>query len=256
MKPGLDERLRAIAPPDLWPEIERRLDRGQPRRVRSALRYAVPVAACLAILAVFAWGLVGLNRGFREGPPPPVTLTSPDGAAVAGLHANVKIVPDSEVSALLQTKGVAYGQVFAPIPGGTSVVIRLDWTKMPSAPARSTYAVVVMDESTTPAVPASVLWVFPTYKAQMGWDGRYNPIAARYPWLAPTADVCDSNGCTNPTTAQFIDPRDSGPIWIVARFPEVRAGGNQKAGPVPDPLIGVIYTDADVNLIWAKRLYG
>jgi len=255
MKPDTGERLRRISGPDLWPEIERRIEHRRPRPIRSVLRYAAPIAASLVVFAIFGWALLSLRGGFREGPTKPPALISAEGASVAGLRAHVQIVPDSKVPAALRRDGVIYGNPFAPIPGGTSVIVRLDWTKQPSAPPGSTYTVVLMNKNNLgPRTAAGPLWTWPQVPA-LGWDGRLNSVATRYPWLTPAVDVCDASGCTSWTTAAIFRPQTSGPLWIVDRWPGHDANG-LKAGPTPNPLVGVIFADANVNILWAQRVYG
>jgi hypothetical protein len=251
MRPGADARLRQVPVPDLWPDIERRIQGRRPQPVRSALRYAGPVAASLAVLALFAWALVSLNDGFRGDGPAAVALTDPNGAAIAGLHADVRIVPDEKVGDVLARDGVSYASGFGPIPGGSSVVVRLDWTPQPSAPPGSSYVIVVLDK-TGPQEPGP-LWT--SEPVTMGWDGRLDEVATRYQWLTPAVDVCDDTGCHDVTTAAFVRPQDSGPLWIVARFPD-RGPNGLRAGSEPDPLVGVIFADADVDPVWAARVYG
>ena len=133
------------------------------------------------------------------------------------------------------------------------MVVRLDWTSQPSAPPGTRYVVVVLDKNGPQAPGPGPLWT--SQPVTMGWDGRLDEVATRYPWLTPAVDVCDDMGCRDVTTAAFLRPQASGPLWIVARFPDV--GPNQlRAGPMPDPLVGVILTDGDVNTLWAERVYG
>ena len=257
MKPAIGERLRHTFGPDLWPEIERRIGQQKPQPTRTVLRYAGPIAASMFVLGVFAWAFLGLRDGFHEGPPAQPAITSSDGASVAGLRADVRVVPDAKVSATLGQEGLVYGQPFNPIPGGTSVVIRLDWATQATAPADAFYSVVVIDKNTSTAAGAGGfdgMWAYPS--ASLGWNSSLNGVASTYPWLAPVVDVCDTNGCTGSALADGVRPQAKGPEWIVATFPEQGANG-LKAGPVPNPLVGVIYADARVGTIyWAQRVYG
>jgi len=254
MNQDLGERLRGMPGPDLWPDIERRIQSRRPQPVRSALRYAGPVAASLAVLALFTWALVSLNGGFRGDGPPSVSLTDPNGAAIAGLHADVRIVPDEKVGAYLARHGVSYTNGFGPIPSGSSVVVRLDWTPQPSAPPGSSYVIVVLDKNgASSALDGGPMWT--SSGGGFGWDSSLDAAASRYPWLTPTIDVCDASGCTNNTLAAYQRPQDAGPLWIVARFPD-RGPNGLRAGSVPHPLVGVIFADADVDPVWAARVYG
>jgi hypothetical protein len=253
MKPDLGERLRGTSAPDLWPDIERRIEGRRPQPFRSALRYAGPVAASLALIAVLAWALTSLNGGLRRDGPATVALTDPDGAAVAGMHAEVRIVPDERVGAYLERHDVRYTNGFVPIPGGSSVVVRLDWTTQPSAPPGSRFVVVVLDKHGPGAAGPGPLWTSPP--VTMGWDGRLDEVATRYPWLQSAVDVCDDSGCHAVTTAAFVRAQAPGPLWIVARFPDVGVN-HLRAGSAPDPLVGVLLTDGEVNTLWAERVYG
>ena len=254
MKPAIGERLRHTFGPDLWPEIERRIGQQKPQPTRTVLRYAGPIAASMIVLGVFAWAFLGLRDGFHEGPPAQPAITSSDGASVAGLRADVRVVPDTKVPATLGREGLVYGQPFGPIPGGTSVVIRLDWATQATAPADAFYKVVVIDKNTSTAAGANGMWAFPS--ASMGSDSSLNGVASTYPWLAPVVEVCDANGCRESAVAASVWPQAKGPVWIVATFPEQGANG-LKAGPVPNPLVGVIYANASAGTIyWAQRVYG
>lgn len=255
MKPDTAERLRRISGPDLWPEIERRIEDRRPQPIRSVFRYATPIAASLVILTIFGWAFLSLRDGFREGPRRPA-LTSGAGASVAGLRAHVQVLPDSKVGAALGREGLMSGNPFASIPGGTSVIIRLDWTTQPAAPSGSSYTVVLMNKNDLgPKTAAGPMWAWPP-STTLGWSSSLSAAASRYPWLAPTVDVCSASGCTNWTEGASVLPQSTGPLWIVDRWPARDANG-LKAGPTPDPLVGVIFANQGQDQIfWAQRVYG
>ena len=84
------DNLRRIAPPDLWPEIERRLRDPLPERPRSGRRLVIVAVSSGLALALMIWALFGL-RGLNDEPavgehPPTSTATTTPSATLTGTH--------------------------------------------------------------------------------------------------------------------------------------------------------------------------
>jgi len=239
------KRLRDLPAPDLWPEIERRMVAvdAAPRR-RTTPRIA-SVAAIAAMVALAGWALFSL-RDLGDGG----STRKPGGPlAGTGLVSQIRIVDDERVPALLAQEGI-YENSFLPIRGGRSALIRVDWAPTMALPSGARYQVVVIDRASGHA--ADPLWVWPA--TTMGWSGQLGDAATRYPWLAPAAPACDDTGCTDTATAAAVDPRATGPLWIVARWPETGVNRLRPGSVEPDPFVGVIATDAGGEVLWAAPI--
>jgi hypothetical protein len=179
---------------------------------------------------------------------------SPVSVGDSGLTANAWVVPQGDVQRFITAHGGSMPNV-AMVGRETDpvVVARVDWTAMdPSVPGR--YQIVVLDPSGQDA--ATTLQTSPIDgRISIGWDGRYEALADRYPWLEATRSVEDLFGHVDSAMSVGFRPSLEGPMWILARFPSNGAIGVARRDDVP--IVGAFLTSAhDEHIWWAERLTG
>jgi hypothetical protein len=163
--------------------------------------------------------------------------------ADAGLAAEAWVVPQEEVTAFVEERG---GTVdFAVVGRGEQpvVVARVDW--VPSEPSPGTrLQVVVLDPTGQDA--ATTFWVSPSgVDVTIGWDGRYEVLADRYPWLGATRSMEDAYGNVESTMSVAFPPDGAGPLWLVAAFPRASAIGIARRND--EPIVGAFLTSDPVE---------
>ncbi len=88
-----------------------------------------------------------------------------------------------------------------------------------------------------------------------GWDGRYNEVAAKYPWLHMLASkqTPDGFGFTDSGMAVSFAPNTPGPITFTAVL-------DPSSLPVTDPsqqlTVALVFIGANDRIYWATRLAG
>jgi hypothetical protein len=173
--------------------------------------------------------------------------------ADAGLAAEAWVVPQEEVTAFVEERG---GTVdFAVVGRGEQpvVVARVDW--VPNEPSPGTrLQIVVLDPSGQNA--ATTFWVSSSdVDVSIGWDGRYEVLADRYPWLGATRSMEDAYGDVESTMSVAFPPDGAGPLWLVAAFPRASAIGIARRND--EPIVGAFLTsDPDERIWWAEQLTG
>lgn len=201
----------------------------------------------LAAIAVLAGGLVLLLHQRTEGAPP-VTF------AQGGLSANAWVLPQEQVVAFVAAHGGTMPN-FLPNGSQPAAVVRLDWTSQPSLPADAWFNIVVIDPTGQDA--ATLAQTGPSdAQITLGWDGRFDDLASRYPWLsaAHAVPTGGGSGATLDPMAVEFHPDVAGPLWFVARFPSNTAIGIAHSGDTP--IVGAFLTGTDEKIWWAQQLTG
>lgn len=191
------------------------------------------------LIVVMALGVLGSVATACTDEAPPVA------ADESGPSAEAWVVPQEEVVRFVEDHGGSMPR-FVPMGKGPAAVVRVDWTPK-ELPADVRLQFVVLDPSGLDA--ATTLQVDPPHdRVSIGWDGRYEALADRYPWLEGTRSVED-------TMAASFSPGTEGPRWIVARFP--RNSSMSIARPSDVPVVGAFLTsDPDERIWWAEQLTG
>jgi hypothetical protein len=244
--------LRDVEAPNLWPDIERRIAMQRPTPVRTGARIAVALVAAALLAGLLAWALFGLRglggeSAVQPAQPGPVTPEALD------LRARTWVVPERDVAAFLEARTGRNAEFAMSAPDANAIVVRLNWTPQQT---EARLGVVVIDgpsQLAAQTLQTSPLVIgYTNLNVQYGWDGRYGVLAERYPWLAPTADVQNPDGSVSDgASAVFFEPRDGGPMWIIARFP--RDAGIPSFRPDTPPVVGVFLTGPDAQVEWAVQ---
>lgn len=193
------------------------------------------------------WLAIVLAVGCTEDAPPVSVGDS-------GLTAEAWVVPQGEVERFIARHGgsmpgiAMVGRETAPV-----VVARVDRTaKDPSVAGR--YQIVVLDPSGLDAATTLQTSIIDS-RISIGWDGRYEALADRYPWLGGTRSVEDAYGFVDSAMAVGFEPSLEGPMWILARFP--KDGSISVARPNDVPIVGAFLTSGpDERVWWAEQLTG
>jgi hypothetical protein len=145
-----------------------------------------------------------------------------------------------------------------PVEGQSTpqqVVGQLTFRTPDNAPTGGQYALFIIDRAQGKPV-ASVYAIGPigTNVAQ-GWDGRFNEVAAKYPWLHMLASTRTPDGLefTDPGMAVVFAPNTSGPVTFIATLDEVSL-------PVIDPAqqltVALVFIGENGHIHWATKLAG
>jgi hypothetical protein len=124
-----------------------------------------------------------------------------------------------------------------------------------NAPKRGQYALFIIDRALNePVSEVSATGPVGTQVAQ-GWDGRYDKVAAKYPWLQMLASTRapDGSGFTSPGTAVDFAPDTPGPVTFTAAL-------DPASQPVTDPAqqltVALVFIGANDHIYWATKLAG
>lgn len=219
---------------------------------RPGITRSVPVRtiATVAILAVLvASGLI-LNSVIASRRD-----RAPYGADA--VHASVRlqmVTPGQAQAAVDRLAGT--GRLTAPIgPADQQQVVgQLTFHTPRNAPPGGQYALFVIDGRLGKPVPA----IFATGPAgtevNQGWDGRYNKVAAKYPWLHMLAAVpVPGLGYTDPGMSVSFAPTTAGPITFAALL-------DPDSLPVTDPAqqltVALVFIGANDHIYWATKVTG
>jgi hypothetical protein len=182
--------------------------------------------------------------GLFSSDPPPIA------PGRTGLAAQAWIVQQPDVVAFIQEHGGPTVNDFVSIGSEPAVVARLTWTRQ-DLPSDAAYNLVVLDPSKQDAA-VNVQTEGTSGRVSLGWDGRFQVLAERYPFLAATRDVEVDAGVTNATTGVSFRPSFDGPMWIIARFP--RHSAIEVAEPGASPIVAAFLTGTDQKVWWAFPL--
>jgi len=226
------------------------IDRAAERSRQSAVRTIVTVGIlAVLVLAGLVLGNVVEARAHR----------APYTAAEIGASVRMEIVAPGRVQAVVdQLAGP--GRLNAPLvepvagqPTQQQLVGQLSFRTPRNAPSGGQYGLFVIDRASNKPVPA-IYGVGPAgTNVVQGWDGRFNKVAAKYPWLHMLASVRVPNGFTDPGMAVIFASDTPGPVTFTALL-------DQDSLPVTDPprqlTVALVFIGADDHIYWATKLAG
>lgn len=225
-------------------------DAGRPSETR---RGAVRMIAILAVLVVSVLALQSVIASRHNRAP----------YSADAVHASVRmemVAPGraQAVADQLAGPGRLSVPVVEPVKGEKTpqqVVGQLMFRTPPNAPRDGHYALFIIDRAL--GKPVSALYAtgpIGTDVAQ-GWDGRYNEVAAKYPWLHMLAStqLPDGLGFTDRGMAVSFAANTPGPVTFTAVLDRLSL-------PVTDPsqqlTVALVFLGADDQIYWATKLAG
>lgn len=217
---------------------------------RSALRRSGPRSRWRAVALVLA--VVGLGvtarvwHHWHNKPPYPAS------AVVASVHVEV-IDPARAQARVDQLAGVGRLNALA-VPDPPTTAQELVGQLRVTAPHQNSsgqYGFFIIDNRTHETVPALYAVGPPGSNVAAGWDGTYDKIAKKYPWLRMLAMVPDGNGgFAAPGMAIDVPPGITGAVTFVALDPG--------ALPITDPAtqltVALVFMNGHGPIYWAKNL--
>jgi hypothetical protein len=240
--------LRQVRPPDLWPEIDRRITAQRPAPMRNGARVAVRfgVAALFVAAAVVAAIVLHGSSSASKDPVPPAGQGPLQGFQ---LHAKTWVVQEKDARALIKREGGPGPRHWVFLPKHVEVVVaRLDWT--PQQLNGKRLLVVVIDQASQSA--STYIQVVPRIAViALGWAGAYDNLDETYAWLAPTAPVdLGGGGSYLDVTGAYLRTSAGGRVWMVASFSPRTISPN----PSEPPIVGAILVDQNDHVLWAIQV--
>jgi hypothetical protein len=226
-------------------------DAGRPGETRQATVRLIATVAVLAVLVVAA--LVLRNFIVARHNHAPYT------AAAVDTSVRMEVVAPGQAQAVvdrLAGPDRLTAPFVEPVEGEAAaqlVVGQLTFRTPPNAPQGGQYALFIIDRAMGEPVPAIyAIGPIGTHVAQ-GWDGRYNEVAAKYPWLHMLASKRVPDGFTDPGMAVDFAPNTPGPVTFAAVL-------DRASLPVTDPsqqlTVALVFLGANGHIYWATKLAG
>lgn len=144
-----------------------------------------------------------------------------------------------------------------PVDGqlAQQVVGQLTFHTPPDAPHDGQYALFIIDRAQNKVVP-SVVAIDPA-GTQVGqsWDGRFDKVGAKYPWLHMLASIPTPDGSdfTAPGAAVSFPPDTRGSVNFVATL-------DVSSLPITDPAqqltVALAFIGGNDHVYWATKLAG
>lgn len=217
-------------------------------RARTLVTLAVVAALVVSGLALRSVLVARANR-----PPYPADA----------VHASVRmelVAPEQAQAAADRLAGP--GRLIVPFvesvggrPVQQQVVGQLTFRTPANAPSGGQYALFVIDRRQGRSVTAMYGTGPVGTNVGQGWDGRFNKVAAKYPWLQMLADVRtpDGSGFTNSGMSVDFAPDTAGPVTFVALL-------DADSLPITDPAqqltVALVFIGANDHVYWATKLAG
>ncbi|HEX4728750.1 MAG TPA: hypothetical protein VH298_13180 [Jatrophihabitans sp.] len=216
------------------------------RTRRTQVRMIATVAVLVAlVVSAFALQNVLTSRHNR----------APYDAVAIGASVRMEVVAPARAQAAVdQLAGP--GRLVAPIGGEASqqqVVGQLTFRTPPNAPQGGQYALFLIDRAL--GQPVSMLFATGPDGTNVGqgWDGRYNKVAAKYPWLHMLAAIQTPDGWSDPGMAVSFAPNTPGPVTFAAVL-------DPASLPITDPAqqltVALVFIGANDHIYWATKLAG
>jgi hypothetical protein len=230
------------------------LDRN-PGRTGETRRDTIRIIITVAILAVLVVAAFAVHTVVARHD------RAPYAAAAVGASVRMDMVAPGRAQAMadrLAGPGRLTVPVVEPVEGQAAqqqVVGQLTFRTPHNAPQGGQYALFIIDRAL--GKPVTALYAtgpIGTNVAQ-GWDGRYDEVAAKYPWLHMLASTQapDGSGFTNPGMAVSFAPNTPGPVTFTAVL-------DPESLPVTDPFrqltVALVFIGANDHIYWATKLAG
>ena len=226
-------------------------DAGRPGETRQATARLIATVAVLAVLVVSALVLRNFIVARHN--------RAPYAAAAVDASVRMEMVAPGQAQAVVdQLAGP--GRLTAPFVEAAEgeatpqlVVGQLTFRTPPNAPQGGQYALFVIDRAMGEPVPAIyATGPIGTHVAQ-GWDGRYNDVAAKYPWLRMLASKRVPEGFTDHGMAVDFAPNTPGPVTFVAVLDPVSL---PVTNPAQQLTVALVFLGANGHIYWATKLAG
>jgi hypothetical protein len=228
-------------------------DAGRTGETRQVTFRVIATVAILAVLVVSALALQNLVASRND--------RAPYAAAAVRASVQMEMVAPGRAQAVvdqLAGRGRLSAPVVEPVKGEATqqqVVGQLTFRTPPNAPKEGQYALFIIDRALGEPVPAVYATGAIGTNVAQGWDGRYNEVAAKYPWLHMLASVRtpDGSGFTEPGMAVSFAPNTPGPVTFTALL-------DRESRPVTDPsqqlTVALVFIGANGHIYWATKLAG
>jgi hypothetical protein len=213
--------------------------------------YRHPIALTLALVVIVALGSVADNRwrSWQAGAP----------YGADAVHARVSLFlakPETSQAKIDELAGPGRLVTLAN-PGGVgpgqSIIGQLQFDVPARAPADGQYALFVIDRRIDKVVPYIEAVGPPGTNVGEGWDGGYDRIARKAPWLRSVAEVRTANGSgwTAPGMSASWSARTHGPVTFAIQL-------GPAALPVDDPIhqltVALVFLGSGDRVYWAMNL--
>jgi hypothetical protein len=228
-------------------------DPGRPAGTRPTTSRKVATAAILAALVVSALALYNVVESRHN--------RAPYAAAAVAASVRMEMVAPRQAQAVvdrLAGPGRLTAPFVEPVEGGATpqqVVGQLTFRTPANAPKDGQYALFVIDRAQSESVSSLYATGPAGTNVSQGWDGKYNDVAAKYPWLRMLADTRtpDGSSFTNSGMAAVFAPNTPGPVTFIATL-------DAESLPVTDPAqqltVALVFIGADGQIYWATKLAG
>jgi hypothetical protein len=209
--------------------------------------------AILAVLVVSALAFYGVTTARSR--------RAPYSAADVQASVRIQMVAPGQAQAVadrLAGPGRLTVPFVEPTDGSATpqqLVGQLTFRTPPNAPRDGQYALFIIERARNRPVSAAYGTGPVGTNVAQGWDGRFNKVAAKYPWLHMLASVQlpDGSGFTDPGMAVIFAPNTRGPVTFTAVLDELSL-------PVTDPsqqlTVALVFLGANDQIYWATKLAG
>jgi hypothetical protein len=228
-------------------------DAGRAGETRRATVRTIATVAILAVLAVSALALHSVIESRHN--------RAPYAAAAVGASVRMEMVAPGQAQAVvdhLAGPGRLTAPFVEPVDGQATpqqVVGQLTFRTPHNAPQGGQYALFIIDRAQ--GEPVSALYATGPVGTNVGqgWDGRFNKVAAKYPWLHMLASkpAPDGLGFTDSGMAVMFAPNTPGPVTFTAVLDGLSL-------PVTDPsrqlTVALVFIGANDHIYWATKLAG
>lgn len=230
--------------------VSRAVDRtGETRRVSVRTIASVAILVVLVVAALALRNVIAA-RGNR----------APYAAAAIGATVRMEMAAPGRAQAMvdrLAGPGRLTAPFVEPVEGQAvqQVVGQLMFGTPRNAPQDGQYALFIIDRAQGKPVPAVYATGPIGTDVAQGWDGRYDEVAAKYPWLHMLASIPapDGSGFTDPGMAVNFAPNTSGPVTFTAVL-------DPSSLPITDPsqqlTVALVFIGANDHIYWATKLAG
>ncbi|MEO7260670.1 MAG: hypothetical protein ABI047_05355 [Jatrophihabitantaceae bacterium] len=228
-------------------------DAGRTGETRRATVRRMATVAILAVLVVSALALHSVIESRHN--------RAPYAAAAVGASVRMEMVAPGRAQAVadrLAGPGRLIAPVVEPVEGQVTqqqVVGQLTFHTPDNAPRDGQYALFIIDRAQGEPAPAVYATGPIGTNVAQGWDGGYDEVAAKYPWLHMLASTRtpDGSGFTHSGMAVAFAPNAAGPVTFTAVL-------DPESLPVTDPLqqltVALVFIGANDHIYWATKLAG
>jgi hypothetical protein len=228
-------------------------DEDRPGATRRTTVRRIATVAILAALVVSGLALSSVNASRQN--------RAPYAAAAVQASVRMEMIAPGRAQAVAD-RLAGPGRLSAPVvepvrgqPPRQQVVGQLTFRTPHNAPEGGQYALLIIDRALGKPVPAVYATGPVGTDVAQGWDGRYDKVAAKYPWLHMLASTPtpDGSGFTHPGMAVSFAPDTPGPVTFTAVL-------DPSSLPVTDPAqqltVALAFIGENDHVHWATKLAG